>query len=132
MMWWTMLRAASWMPVVSASSWMTGAPGHGLFHVEHRRQQLVGHVNAPHRLFGDGRCVGGHGGHAVAHVAHLGVEADLVVGRRVGVRLAAAGVLDAGNVAAVDDGAHAGDGSRLAVVDLHDTGVGVGAGQQPA
>ncbi len=53
------------------------------------------------------------------------------MGRRVGVRLAAAGVLDAGNVAAVDDGPHAGDGSCLAVVDLDDTGVGVGAGQQP-
>jgi hypothetical protein len=84
-MWWTMLRDASCAPSMSGSSWMTGAPFFDrLVLVEDGGQDLVGDVDQLERLLGDLLRVRGHGGDAVADVADLVVEADLVVGGGLG------------------------------------------------
>ncbi len=108
--------------------WCAGTDG--FLDIENSRQGLVGHVDEANGGLGNSQRVGGHRSHAVADIAHLVIEADLVVGRRIRVRLAAGRVLNALDVTAMDDGAHAGQRPRLAVVDGNDARVGVRTGQQ--
>ena len=65
-------------------------------------------------------------------MAHFVIETDLIVGRRIGVRLAAGGIAHARHILVVNHGMHAIQIARFAVIDIEDAGVGMGAGQQLA
>ena len=125
-----MFRAASRMPGESLSSWMTGAPGSTrLGRVEDGRQHLVGDLDQPAGLLGQLGRLGRDGGDAVADVAHLVVEADLIPRVRVRPALARRGVLHARRVQVVDDGVDARQRARGGVVDRDDPRVRVRAAQ---
>ncbi len=110
---------------------MTGAPGlMASFSSKTAGKTSYSTLISLSACFGNFHRVGGDGGHAIAHVAHFVVEADLIVGRRIGVALSAGGVFDALDVFVMDDGVHAGQRDGFAVVDVQDAGVGVGAGEQ--
>ncbi len=108
------------------------APVHRVLHVEHGRQHLVLHLDAPQRLLGDGPRVGRDGGHAVADVPDLGVEQVGVVGRRLGKRLAGRGVRDARHVLVGQHRVHAGQRLGAAGVDPRDARMGMRARQDLA
>jgi hypothetical protein len=103
---------------------------HGGDGVEDRRQHFVFHLDQVERGLGDLGRFGGDDGDAVAHVAHLVVERNLVPRVRVRPRLPARGVDDARDVLVGEHGMDARQRPRLAGVDARDAGVGVGAGEQ--
>ena len=105
---------------------------HGLLRVEDRGQHLVLHFDELQGLLHQLRRLGRHDGHPVPHVADLAVQAHLVVGGRVGVALAAAGVDDPLHVLVGEHRVDAGQGLGLGGVDGDDAGVGVGAGEEAA
>ncbi len=65
-------------------------------------------------------------------MAYLVVQADLVIGRRLGIALATAGIDDPLHVLVGEDGVHAGECQRPAAVDIEDACMGMGAGEQAA
>ena len=108
------------------------AVGHCLFRAEDCGQNLVLDANQFQRLLDQFRRLRGDNRHPVAHVAHFVVQADLIVGGRLGIALAAAGVDDPRHVQVGEDRVDAGQLLRRAFVDAEDAGVGVGAGKQAA
>ena len=84
---------------------------------EYRGQLLVFDFDAFQRFLHQLRGLGGHGCHPVADVTHFRIEADLVVGGRLGVALAAAGVDDAGQVGVGLDGMDAGQCQGVGGID---------------
>ncbi len=105
---------------------------HGLELVEDCGQDLVGHIDQPHRFIGDLRRLGCHRGNPVTDVANLRVEAHLVVRMGVGPALAAARVLDPRRVLVVQNRMNTRKRQRCAVVDIDDVGVGVRASEHLA
>ena len=89
----------------------------GIVLVEDGREHFVFDFDEAEGLFGDLDGVGGNRGHPVADVAHLVVEAHLVVGERVGVALAAGCVADSWHVPMMQDGFDTGQCERLRIVD---------------
>ena len=105
---------------------------HRFFRREGRGQLFVFDFDAFQRFLYKLRCFGGHGGHPVADVADFRIEADLVVGGRLGIALAAAGVDDAGQVGVGLDGMDAGQCQGVGGIDGKDAGMGDGAGEEAA
>ena len=105
---------------------------HGLHRVEDGGQNLVLDLDEFQRLLENLGRLGGDDSHAIADMAHLVVQAHLVVGRRVGVALPAGGIQHALHVLVGQHRVHARQRQRLALVDAHDAGVGVRAGEQAA
>jgi hypothetical protein len=102
---------------------------HGLALVEYRGEDLIGHLYPPARLLRDLERLGGDRSHPIAHVTDLVVETHLIPRVRVGPALATRGVLDSSRIAMVQDCMDAGERPGGRVVDVHDTGVGVGASE---
>jgi hypothetical protein len=96
---------------------------HGLERIDRGGQRLVLDLDQVEGLLGDGRLVGGHRGHRLAHEHHA-VDREHGVGARRRLLLQMRDVLGG------DDRAHAGQRLRRAGVDRHDLGVGVWAAQQ--
>ena len=105
---------------------------HGCHRVKHGGQHLVLDLDQLQRLLQDLGRLGGDDGDAVADMAHLVVQADLVVGRRVGIALPARGIDHARHIHVGEHGMHAGQGACLGGIDTLDAGVGMGAGEQAA
>ena len=97
--------------------------------VEDGGEHLVGHVDQVDGGLRDLLRVRRDRRDAVPDVAHLVVEAHLVVGQRVRVALAAGRVANPRHVAVVKHGAHPGERPGRGIVDRHDPGVGVRAVQ---
>ena len=126
-----MLRSTSATPTASGSSWMTGAPGCMVaMGSKTGGQHFILDFDQVERGPGDVGRLGGDDGHAVAHVAHLVVERDLIPRMRVGPGLAARSVDDARDILVGQHGMHAGQRPRPAGVDARDAGMGMRAGQQ--
>ena len=105
---------------------------HGLHRVKDGRQHFVFDLDQFQRLLENLGRLGRDDSHAIADMPHLVVEAHLVVRGRVGIALPAGSVEDALHIFVGQHRVHAGQRQRLALVDAHDAGVGVRAGQQAA
>jgi len=66
-----------------------GAGFQGFLGIDHRFQHLVIHFNEFKGLLGDFQALGGHHGHAVAHVTHGVIQANLVIRQRLRITLSA-------------------------------------------
>ena len=97
--------------------------------VEDGGEHLVGHVDQADGGLRDLLRVRRDGGDTVPDVAHLVVEAHLVVGQRVRVALATGRVADPRHVAVVEHGADTRERPGCGVVDRHDARMSVRAVQ---
>ncbi len=91
--------------------------------IQYRRQNLVGDIDQAARLLGDLGRLGGDSCDPIADVAHLVVEAHLVVRTRVGPALTARGVLHPRRVAVVHHSVHSWQRRCLRIVDRDDARV---------
>ena len=101
-----------------------------LLHVDDGGQLLVGDLHGLHARGGSGLGLGYDHGHLVAHVAHVAVEEDRVIGARLGEALAGQREAVVGHVIRAEDRDDAGDLERAALVDTRDQGVGVPAAHE--
>ena len=102
-----------------------GGPG-----VQHRLQDLVLHLDAPHGPEGGPLVLGGDNGHRVPGKAQMPVQDQPVVGGGLRVSLPGDGEAALGHVPPGVYRRHAGDLQRGGYVDVLHQGVGVGAAQQ--
>jgi len=107
-----------------------GARPQGRRRVQHVGKQLVLHLDKVHGPPGDLGGLGGCHGHAIPRVAHFRVEAHLIVGLGVGVRLAPRGIHDPRQILVRQHGVHAGQGPGPRRIDPPDPGMGVRTGEQ--
>ena len=101
-----------------------------LLHVDDGGQLLVGDLHGLHARGGRGLGLGHDHGHLVAHVAHVPIEKDGVVGARLGEGLAGKREAVVRHVVRVKDRDDAGNLERAALVDVRDDGVGVAAAHE--
>ena len=102
----------------------------GCAEVQNGLEHLVGHLDALEGLVGGLLVFGGHDSHDIAHIAHVAVDDEAVVGTGLGVGLAGVGKTAAGHILPGIHVNDAGDGLCLRGIDGSHDGVGMGAAQQ--
>ena len=103
---------------------------HRFLRVKHRREHLIFHLDETQRLAGQLWGLGRYHCHPVSHVAHLGIQNNLIKRGWLGVALTAGSVFDTGDILIGQDSVNARQRACSADLYSRDAGMGVGAGEQ--